>query len=67
VKLGGIERRRLALEDMLAKGEHVLRNLDLADVAEINRLVPDLIRVSERCAEQALAPRLQHDHALTLG
>ena len=52
---------------MLGESEHVLRDLNLADVAEIDPLVPNLIRVPERRAEQTLPPRLEHDHALALG
>ena len=67
VEFRGIERRRLAVEYVLGESQHVLRDLNLADVAEIDPLVPNLIRVPERRAEQTLPPRLQHDHALALG
>jgi hypothetical protein len=52
---------------MLGESQHVLRDLDLADVAEIERLISNLIRVPERGSEQTLPPRLKHDHVLALG
>ena len=54
VEFRGVERRRFAIENMLGESQHVLRNLDLADVAEIDRLVSNLIRVPERGSKQTL-------------
>ena len=67
MKFGGIEFRRLAFENVLGEGKHVLRDLDVANVVEIDPFVPHLVRISERRAEQALSPRLKHDHTLALG
>src|SRR4029077_3448479 len=44
-----------------------LWNVNLANVAEIDGVVPNLVRIPERGAEQTLAAGLKHDNALPLG
>ena len=52
---------------MLRQIEHLLLDLDVGDVVEIFVGVADLIVVAQGLAQNAFAPRLQHDDPFALG
>src|SRR5829696_1023764 len=57
----------LGLHNVLREIEHLLLDLDVRNVLEIIRLVPDLVGVTQERAHQSFSARLQRDHVLTRG
>jgi hypothetical protein len=54
LKLLRIECRGLSGNDVLRQIEHVLRNFHVLDLVEVFLLVPDFVRVAEKCSHQTL-------------
>ena len=52
---------------MLRQFQHVLWQLDVRWVLEVERLIPHFIGIAQCCSEKAVVPSLQHDDALALG
>src|SRR5262249_41831859 len=63
----GVKLAGLAVENMLGQREHVRRNGEVGQVAEVILGLAHLIGVAQRGAEKPLVVWLKRDHPLALG
>ena len=67
LKFFGLEVAGLGFDDVRRQLQHVLRNFLILDIVEILVLFADLVRISQRDAEEPFAARFQGDDVLALG